>query len=83
MGLPTPKQLIALAKACRKVGITHFEGEGIKFDLDVNSHSLPKKALKNSYSLPVAQEDVETDGWESLSEEAKIAWSTGAGEEPQ
>lgn len=79
MALPTAKELTKLAKACRKLGITQFEGEGIKFTLDLSL--MPQKASKASSMMPqkasYEQEEVETDGWESLSDEAKIAWSAG------
>lgn len=71
MALPTPKELLQLAKACRKAGIVTFKGEGVEFTLaDKPSKSIKKtKSVNNS---PV----ISQGDWDSLSELDKLMYSS-------
>lgn len=66
MQLPNTKELVRLAKACRKAGITTFKGAGIEFTL---SDSLPqpiptKRAVQAAQDAPAPESD--EPGYEQL-----------------
>ena len=74
MALPTPKELLKLANACRKAGIVQFKGDGIEFTL---TDSRPIKSKKTNSSGKVDNSPVVSqDDWDSLSELDKIMWSS-------
>lgn len=72
----TPKQLHALAKACRKAGITSFKGHGIEFTLTDSAPTTRNKASTKRAAQPkdLGENVVETD---ELSQDALLFWSTG------
>lgn len=72
MSLPTPKQLLQLAKACRKAGIVQFKGEGVEFTLADRPAGNPRKAAGKVDNSPV----VSQDDWDGLSEMDKLMWSS-------
>lgn len=77
MALPTPKELKKLADACRKAGITHFKSGDIEFTL--SEAPLVHKASKKLPNVPVQQhEEIESEGWDGLSNEEKLFWSVGS-----
>lgn len=74
MSLPTPKEIKALAKACRDSGITAFEGGGIKFTVDVNyKPSTKKQAPATSSPADLGDSPIESD---ELGPDALLFWST-------
>lgn len=80
----TPKELKQLAKACREVGITTFEGLGVKFTLGVPPIKSPRRA-KDAPALsqferevlkaqtPVNAAPIETD---TPTQEELMYWSS-------
>jgi hypothetical protein len=75
------KTLVALAKACRKVGIKSFKSADYEFTLDhapIRAERAKRDAKANS--LPVEHyklnENVDEITHEELSEEAKLFWSS-------
>lgn len=73
------KFIIKLAKACQKAGISHFSGFGIEFDLVGSSVSSQKsKSKKGSPTKQQHEEqgEIDTDGWDSLTPEEKLFWSS-------
>lgn len=80
--LPTAKELKKLAAACRKAGITHFKQGDLELTI---SEEAPANVRKNGRLAAVSansvqSDQIETDGWDSLSEEDKLFWSAGGGE---
>lgn len=78
MTLPSAKEIAALAKACRKAGITEFKGAGIEFKLS-DAPPLAKASRKSKQTPPIAANDpVESDepGYAQL-----LHWSVGVPEE--
>lgn len=79
MDAPDAKKLIALAKACRRAGISEFEGFGFKFSLAPESPKekavKAKKATSNEIQDPLDS----SFNSEGLSEEDKLFWSVGGG----
>ena len=71
MPLPTLKELLKLANACRKAGIVTFKGEGVEFTLA----DRPTKGKKNK---PVSSNAavVSEGDWDNLSEMDKLMWSS-------
>jgi len=73
----SPKELAALAKACRKAGITHYKQGDVEFTL---APEQPRKVGKRAEKQTSQQEDtVDTDGWDKLSEEDKLFYSATGG----
>lgn len=72
-----PKELKALADACRKAGIKHFKNSDLEFTLTDEAPQSKYKAKKASKSDSVASGnlDVESD---MLSQEDLLFWSTVA-----
>lgn len=73
MALPTPKQLLSLAKACRKAGIVQFKGEGIEFTL---TDSVPVKTKKSNKDTKLSTTLPSEGEWDNLSELDKLLWSS-------
>lgn len=77
----SPKDLISLAKTCRKAGIKHYKSEEVEFTLTDESpisqykKRLNKKSL-NPETLQLVADQIESDGWENLSLEQKLNWSS-------
>lgn len=70
MSLPKTSELIKLAKACRKAGISHFKSPEYEFKL---TEEAPVRATKKIFlPTPQTQGDIETD---SLSEEDLLFYS--------
>jgi hypothetical protein len=69
--LPNAKELAALAKACRKAGISTFKGGGIEFTLTdaIPSAKSPKKAAKEAAAT---SNEIEND---DLPYESMLHWS--------
>lgn len=75
-----PKQLKKLAAACRAAGIKHYKSGDIEFTL-ADAPYKPKKARGASAKTVSTQDsgpdlDPATDGWEGMSDEEKLLWST-------
>lgn len=70
----TPKQLAALAKACRKAGITSFKGHGIEFTLSETQPSQRVAKDRKEVAKDLGPNEIESD---ELSPEALMFWSTG------
>jgi hypothetical protein len=71
----TPKELAALAKACRKAGILHYKQGDIEFTLAPTP--LPKVVKSASKQTQSIQGEVQVEGWDALSEEDKLYYSVG------
>jgi hypothetical protein len=63
----TPKELIKLAQACRKAGISHYKCGDLEFTLGEDPRVNTVATVK-----PQTQGDVET---EELSDDALLLWS--------
>lgn len=75
MPLPTPKELLKLAKACRKAGIVEFKAEGIEFTLaSAVPPRIVKKPSKQTSNVPITSED----DWDGMSELDKLLWSSAS-----
>lgn len=71
MTLPSAKEIAALAKACRKAGITQFKGAGIEFTL---GEAVPPKSTKKIlHEAPSASNTIIED--DSPSHEDLLFWS--------
>ena len=76
-----PKELKKLAKACREAGIKSYKADGLEFTLsDEPPAPSPYKKRKAS-AIPEAlsqpdNKEIETDGWDSMSEEQKLFYSS-------
>lgn len=72
----SPKDLKKLAAACRAAGIRSFKNSEVEFTL---TDELP---LSNYKQKIQTQDDgkhsIETDGWNSLTPEEQLMWSSGA-----
>lgn len=66
------KSLKKLADICRKAGITHFKGDGFEFTLG----DLPEKKTQKSQLFESPTEQIESEGFEDLSEEDRLFWSS-------
>lgn len=75
--LPNPKELIKLAKACRKAGISHFKGFGFEFTLtnELPSTKLTKAAISNPNASNSEPDQVITP--DTPTEEELLFWSSG------
>lgn len=74
MELPSAKQLAALAKACRKCGITSFKGAGIEFTLSPEAPvKIVNKPSRATAPADLGENVIETD---ELGPEALMFWST-------
>lgn len=80
MDMPSAKELMKLAKACRKSGIKSFKGGGIEFTLDDGEQWLkPPTVQHRAIDAPITPVDPST---EYLTEEQMLFYSvTGAFEE--
>jgi len=79
LSLPSAKDLKQLAKACRAVGITSFEGDGIKFTLGP-IEAAPSKPPTGTQAPDLGANEVDSD---ELSQDALLFWSTGGESESQ
>lgn len=73
MDLPTPKQIAALAKACRKAGISTFKGAGIEFTLEP-AIPRPSTVKRSKAVVDVSEDKVET---EEMDPDSMLFWSSG------
>lgn len=77
--MATPKELKKLAAACRAAGIKSYEADGIKFTLSDEAPVSPYKKRKSKAPIDPANVDnspIETDGWDNMSEEQKLFYSS-------
>lgn len=76
------KELKRLAKACREAGIKSYKADGIEFTLA--DEPPPPTAYKKRKASKVeaeasnspTNEKLETDGWDTLSEEQRLFYSS-------
>lgn len=78
MDLPTPKQIAALAKACRKAGISTFKGAGIEFTLEPTTTPAKRHTKAAAAPVDVSDDPVET---EEPSQDDLLYWSAGSSDE--
>jgi hypothetical protein len=71
MALPSPKELLKLAAACRKAGIKSFKGDGVEFTL-TDDAPVTKKAAKIAETT-APDKDFTSD---ELGPDAMLFWST-------
>lgn len=72
----SPKELIKLAKACRKAGIKHFKSAEFEFSL---TDEVPSKVSQSkSFTAPI--EDNKQFESDSLTDEQLLMWSAGSGD---
>lgn len=72
------KQLKKIAKACRDAGIKHYKCEEFEFTL---TDELPLSSYKQKIQAQLPDDgkhSIETDGWNSLTPEEQLMWSSGA-----
>lgn len=76
----TPKELKSLAKACRAAGIKVYKDKDVEItiaDSEPPKSNYKKRIAKNTKSEPIEEADsIESDGWETLSFEQKLLWSS-------
>lgn len=79
----TTKELLALTKVCRKAGITHFKNDEIEFTLtpqETKSNYRKRKEISLKTGDPLynnlAADQIESDGWDTLTIEQKLNWSS-------
>lgn len=76
-----PKELKKLAKACREAGIKSYKADGIEFTLSDQAPPVSPYKKRQAAKAPIqgAQsapgEQIESDGWDNLSEEQKLFYS--------
>lgn len=71
--LPTPGEIKKLAAACRKAGISHFKCGDVEFTLAPKEQAAAPASAKQS----IQEDTIESDGWDSLTEEQKMLFSVG------
>lgn len=75
----SPKELKALAKACRAAGIKTFKNQEVEITLsDETPVSNYKKRVAKSPAAKTQElkaDTIESDGWDSLTYEQKLNWS--------
>lgn len=74
-----PKELKRLAKACRDAGIKQYEADGIKFTLTDEAPAPSPYKKRKAAKAPIedsTEPAQDLDGWESLSEEQKLFYSS-------
>jgi hypothetical protein len=73
----TTKEIVALAKACRKAGIKSFKNNEIAFELHEFSITNHVKRRSKKALVPLnSVEEIESDGWDNLPFEQKLYWSS-------
>lgn len=76
------KELKALAKACRAAGIKTFKNQEVEITLadetPVSNYKkrMVKSGLTTKPQAELKSDAIESDGWESLSLEQKLLWSS-------
>jgi hypothetical protein len=76
-----PKELKKLAKACREAGIKSYKADGIEFVLSdeapaPSAYKQRKAKTSSEASNSPATEEIDTDGWDTLSDEQKLFYSS-------
>ncbi len=73
-----PKDLKKLAAACRAAGIKHYKADGVEFTLSDEAPESPykkRKAKKSPQKDPEPGAPIDSDGWDSLTEDQKLFYS--------
>ena len=76
------KLIKKLADACRKAGIRQFKGYGIEFTLSDDAppqSAYKRKTAPKQETQQPADPLSPTDGWDSMSDEEKLFFSSGDG----
>lgn len=69
-----------LIKLCRKQGVTTIKLGGLELTLSENTPAPAKPRGKSAKRANHGEQgDIESDGWESLSDEEKLMWSSTGG----
>lgn len=78
MELPDLKQLQSLIAVCRKSGVSEVEFNGMRLTFIPIEKKAPrgKTAKAKSATPDTGGLDPVTDGWDNLSEDQKIFWSS-------
>lgn len=75
-----PKELKKLAAACRAAGIKTYKSGDLEFTLNEEAPPSPYKKRKAKSSTTASNQDdgqkVVTEGWDDLSEEQKLFYSS-------
>lgn len=77
MSLPTPAELKKLATACRKSGIKHFKCGDVEFTLGEEVVKQSQKSPKAESKQSIFNDNIETEGWNELTDEQKMFYSVG------
>lgn len=67
------KELKKLAAACRSAGISFYKDSNCEFTL--GAAPAPKSSSKKAKSQETPTAEVDTDGWDSLTDEEKLFYS--------
>lgn len=76
-----PKDLKKLAAACRAAGIASFKSGDVEFTLSDSKPTARKSKPTTTKEVPKdagLDLDPASDGWDSLSPEERLLWSTGS-----
>ena len=71
------KQIKRLAKTCREAGIMEFTSPEFSFKLSPDSPVKPIKATGKTPATPDPTPEVNSDGWDSLTDMQKLFYSVG------
>ncbi len=66
-----PKDLRAIAKVCREMGITHYKQDGVSIEFRI-------EALPTSTALPEQSKGATPETPDAPTEESVLFWSAGA-----
>lgn len=73
----TTKEVVALAKACRKAGIKSFKNNEIEFELHEFLPATQARRRSKKVLVPLDKiETIESGGWAKLSLEQQLYWSS-------
>lgn len=75
---PSPKDIRQLAAACRKAGITYFKCGEVEFQLSTQTVLVgtKRKGRAAAASQPPTSYSPEDKGWDNLTEEEKLFFSS-------
>lgn len=82
MELPDLKQLQSLITLCRKSGVSEVEFNGLRLTLTPIEKKAPRGKTAKAQTADLGPNDPVTDGWDNLSEEDRLFWSSGRMEVP-
>lgn len=81
--LPDSKELNKIIALCRKQGIKTIKIGELELTLSDTVPAAKKPRGKSAVKVNHGEQgEIETDGWESLTEEERLFWSASGGNDP-